>query len=119
MNLKKNKVPGMHPPPYDKALFDPTEPPRYARPPSVSTDASGQYGEINRTEQKYPDFNSEIYDIGGIMSTECAPVIPPPVPLRKKKSVEIISEVSFSSRLGWEIGFQYIKLKNDYLSCFC
>ena len=109
----------MHPPPYDKALFDPTEPPRYARPPSVSTDASGQYGEINRTEQKYPDFNSEIYDIGGIMSTECAPVIPPPVPLRKKKSVEIISEVSFSSRLGWEIGFQYIKLKNDYLSCFC
>ena len=74
---KLANVPGMHPPSYEQALKDPTEPPSYARPPS--SDASGPYGVIERVP--YPEYDSSIYDIGGVMDD-----VPPEVPKRKAKS---------------------------------
>ena len=76
---KLANVPGIHPPSYEQALNDPREPPSYARPPP--SDASGPYGVVERIP--YPDFDSSIYDIGGVMG-ESGP--PPEVPKRKPKN---------------------------------
>ncbi|CAG5105473.1 Oidioi.mRNA.OKI2018_I69.chr1.g2157.t1.cds [Oikopleura dioica] len=78
---KLANVPGMHPPSYEQALKDPKEPPSYARPPP--SDASGPYGIVERIP--YPDFDSSIYDIGGVME-ESGP--PPEVPKRKQKNAK-------------------------------
>ena len=79
---KLANVPGMHPPSYEQALKDPTDPPSYARPPS--SDASGPYGVIERVP--YPEYDSSIYDIGGVMDD-----VPPEVPKRKAKSKRVRS----------------------------
>lgn len=53
---KLANVPGMHPPSYEQALNDPTDPPSYARPPP--SDASGPYGIIERVP--YPEYDSSL-----------------------------------------------------------
>ena len=94
----------MHPPPYDRALLDPTEPPLYARPPPSSSfdesDASGAYGCVNRIS--YPDFNSDIYDIGGVMTEPIPPAVPSRKP-RRDPSVCRLSLTSMSSHTEPEI----------------
>ena len=70
------------------ALLDPKDPPTYARPPSKPleeySDASGAYGEVNRGQPPdYPDFDSDIYDVGGfapINRNEISPPKRPPPP---------------------------------------
>ncbi|CBY34713.1 unnamed protein product [Oikopleura dioica] len=79
---KLANVPGMHPPSYEQALNDPTDPPYYARPPP--SDASGPYGIIERVP--YPEYDSSVYDIGGVMDD-----IPPEVPKRKAKAKRVRS----------------------------
>ena len=70
---KFSAVPGIHPPSYEDALRDPTEPPTYAQPPPTpptnpppsTGESSGTYGKVERVN--YPDFD-QVYDFGGFQA---------------------------------------------------
>ena len=58
---KRSQIPGIHPPSYEDALRDPTEPPTYALPPPLPV----QPPPITPSNEIYDIGGSQIYDVGG------------------------------------------------------
>ena len=58
---KRSQIPGIHPPSYEDALRDPTEPPTYALPPPLPS----QPPPMTSSNEIYDIGGSQIYDVGG------------------------------------------------------
>ena len=57
---KRSQIPGIHPPSYEDALRDPTEPPTYALPPPLPPQPA-----MTPSNEIYDIGGSQIYDVGG------------------------------------------------------
>ena len=65
---KRSQIPGIHPPSYEDALRDPTEPPTYALPPPLPPQPSMTHIPVTSSlhdNEVYDIGGSQIYDLGG------------------------------------------------------
>ena len=60
---KRSQIPGIHPPSYEDALRDPTEPPTYALPPPLPMTQPPPM--TSSKDEIYDIGGSQIYDVGG------------------------------------------------------